>query len=80
MICHECARQSIQAPAVGQCRFCLVGLCKEHLVEAYRSRVIPQYACDHGPERAFHDGHRSEIGHPREIERPARAALVPRRV
>lgn len=53
MLCHECAREGIQQPAVGECRFCQVGLCKAHLVGSFKSAVFPQYSCDHHPERPF---------------------------
>lgn len=36
MHCHECARGMIEEVAVGHCRFCLVGLCKNHLVDSFR--------------------------------------------
>jgi hypothetical protein len=39
--------------AVAVCRFCSVALCKEHLVDAYQWPTIPQYGCDHHPERPF---------------------------
>jgi hypothetical protein len=55
MLCHECARRAEQTPAVGLCRFCLVGLCKDDFVAASRSAVVPQYGCDHHPERPFGD-------------------------
>lgn len=50
MFCHECLISGEDTPAVGLCRFCWVGLCKDHLVAAYRSTVQPQYACDHHPQ------------------------------
>ena len=53
MNCHECARTGADQVAVSICRFCSVGLCKEHLVAAFHARTIPQYGCDHHPERAF---------------------------
>ena len=53
MLCHECARDGTSRPAVAHCRFCLVGLCKQHLVESFRSELVPQYACHHHPERPF---------------------------
>lgn len=53
MKCHECARDGRERPAVGECRFCRVGLCKAHLVASFRSTIFPQYACDHHPERPF---------------------------
>jgi hypothetical protein len=53
MNCHECARVGIERPAVGVCRFCSVGLCKEHIVASFRSTVMPQYSCEHRPDREF---------------------------
>ena len=53
MDCHECARTGTARAAVAICRFCSVGLCKGHLVAAFHSRTIPQYGCDHHPERPF---------------------------
>jgi len=53
MLCHECGRVGRQRPAVAQCRFCLVGLCKPHLVAAREEAPVPQYACRHHPERPF---------------------------
>jgi hypothetical protein len=42
MNCHECAHDGIDRPAVGLCRFCYVGLCKDHLVSTPRcSRSTP---------------------------------------
>jgi hypothetical protein len=55
MRCHECARGMIREVAVGQCRFCLVGLCKNHLVDSFRGAVVPRYACEHRPELAYAD-------------------------
>lgn len=50
MRCHECAVRGGDAAAVGLCKFCLVGLCKAHLVELYRDPVVvPQFACRHRP-------------------------------
>jgi hypothetical protein len=69
MICHECARRSIEAPGVGLCRYCLVSLCKDHLVESLRSRVVPQYTCDHRPECAFESADSRGISIP--LDRPA---------
>ena len=53
MLCHECARDGTSRSAVGHCRFCLVALCKQHLVESFRSELVPQYGCQHHPERPF---------------------------
>ncbi len=53
MHCHECARDGNERPALAHCRFCLVGLCKEHLVESFRSELVPRYACRHRPELPF---------------------------
>jgi hypothetical protein len=36
--------------AVALCKFCSVGLCKEHLVMLYRQPLtVPQYSCGHNP-------------------------------
>jgi hypothetical protein len=72
MTCHECARRSLATPAVGQCRFCCVGLCKDHLVESLRSDVVPQYACRHRPERPFDNGRPVKNGRPRVVGGPLR--------
>ncbi len=53
MDCHECARTGTERTAVAVCRFCSVALCKDHLVAAFHSRTIPQYGCQHHPERPF---------------------------
>lgn len=53
MLCHECARDGRSQPAVAHCRFCFVGLCKAHLVAAFHGTTIPQYGCEHHPERPF---------------------------
>ena len=53
MDCHECARTGTELTAVAVCRFCSVALCKDHLVEAFHGRTVPQYGCDHHPERPF---------------------------
>jgi hypothetical protein len=53
MLCHECWMRGEEAPAVALCRHCSVGLCKEHLVEAYRhpaASLIP--SCRHRPSAA----------------------------
>lgn len=70
MLCHECARRSIEAPAIGLCRFCLVGLCKEDLIAAFRSAAVPQYGCDHHPERPFADPDRAPGGSRRRLKLP----------
>jgi hypothetical protein len=75
MNCHECARAGIERSAIGLCRFCSVGLCKDHLVASYVSSVWPKYACDHDPDRAFagpaRPSERSEPqAHPRDAVRP----------
>ena len=49
MNCHECTIDGVEAPAVAICRFCMVGLCKHHLVESFRGTTIPQYSCNHRP-------------------------------
>lgn len=53
MICHECAREGLTVTATSQCRFCLVGLCKDHLVASLHGAAVPQYSCEHHPEQAF---------------------------
>jgi hypothetical protein len=70
MLCHECARTALEAPSVGQCRVCLVGLCKEHLVAALHSTVVPQYGCDHYPERPFAEPDRSPGSPQRRVSLP----------
>ena len=50
MICHECVMTGESVPAVGLCKFCLVGLCKLHLVELFRRpTTVPLCACRHTP-------------------------------
>jgi hypothetical protein len=51
MRCHECARGMIEEVAVGQCSFCLVGLCKNHLVDSFRGGRRPTL-CMRAPSRA----------------------------
>ena len=58
MICHECAREGLTAAPIGRCRFCLVGLCKDHQVAFFRGATVPQYGSEHHPERAFETGSR----------------------
>lgn len=54
MICHECAARDAEQPAVALCRFCMVALCKPHLVELYGdAHTFPQFACRHQPARPF---------------------------
>lgn len=53
MRCHECARDHRDEAAVAHGRFCLIGLCKLHLVASFRSATVPQHGCDHHPERPF---------------------------
>lgn len=56
MTCHECSRSGVDRPAVGLCRFCMVGLCKQHLREVYNNPpAVPQYACKHEPAASFPD-------------------------
>lgn len=52
MRCHECVREGHDSPALGLCRSCLVGLCKDHLVRAARA-AAPQYGCQHRPDLEF---------------------------
>ena len=50
MICHECSREGAERAAVAVCKFCMVGLCKPHLVESYKQPpAAPQYSCRHQP-------------------------------
>jgi hypothetical protein len=50
MLCHECMMAGEERPAVALCKFCQVGLCKEHLVALYREPAMaPQYSCHHNP-------------------------------
>ena len=39
--------------AVSICRSCSVALCKDHLVASFFSDRVPQYGCDHHPDRPF---------------------------
>ena len=73
MDCHECAQVEVDRPAVATCRYGSIGLCKEHLVETYRSPMVPLYTCLHHPEQG---SGRSAAG-PRTLEAPTlhRAAL-----
>jgi len=66
MNCHECARDGLMTAAISHCRFCLVGLCKDHLVASFHGETIPQYGCEHHPELAF-------TPRPREAVRPTPA-------
>jgi hypothetical protein len=61
MKCHECARIGIDRPAIGLCRFCFVGLCKAHVVASFHSDVVPQYGCNHAPERAFAPARQTQL-------------------
>jgi hypothetical protein len=72
-MCHECARQSIATSGLGQCRFCLVSLCKDHLVESGQSNVVPQYACDHRPDLPFDRQPSQRAGRGARVSRPTRA-------
>jgi hypothetical protein len=72
-MCHECARQSMTTPGVGQCRFCLVSLCKDHLVESLQSDVVPRYACEHRPDLPFDRQPSQKVGRPSRVHRPSRA-------
>ena len=50
MICHECAADAAEQSAVGLCRFCMVALCKQHLVELYRdAHAFPSLPVATGP-------------------------------
>jgi hypothetical protein len=76
-MCHECARRSILTPGLGQCRFCLVSLCKDHLVEALRSDVVPRYACSHRPDIPFDSRPSTKVGRPTHLLRPSRCVPAP---
>jgi hypothetical protein len=53
MLCHECALAGTPRPAVGLCRFCLVAVCKAHLLEIFaRATTMPQDTCHHLPGEA----------------------------
>lgn len=54
MVCHECLMSGRAAEwATALCKFCLVALCKTHLVELYRDPpTVPQYSCRHRPSLA----------------------------
>ena len=77
MMCHECARRSVATPGLGQCRFSLVGLCKDHLVEALRSDVVPQYACNHRPDLPFDSQPSQKVGRRARMSRPTRTLRAP---
>jgi Uncharacterized protein conserved in archaea (DUF2180) len=50
MLCHECLMNGKVRQAVGVCKFCYVGLCKEHLMALYsQPPTVPQYSCRHDP-------------------------------
>src|SRR5438309_7056949 len=54
VICHECLMSGRpHESATALCRFCLVALCKTHLVELYRHPPsVPTYSCRHTPASA----------------------------
>ena len=54
MICHECLMNDLPSEtATALCKFCMVALCKTHLMELYRDPPsVPQYACRHQPASA----------------------------
>ena len=72
-MCHECARQSVVTPGLGQCRFCLVSLCKVHLVESLQSDAVPRYACSHRPDLPFDRQPSQRVGRPERLPRATRA-------
>jgi hypothetical protein len=76
-MCHECARHSIATPGLGQCRFCLVILCKDHLVDALHSDVVPRYACNHRPDLPFDRRPSRTAGRPARIPQPNRILRAP---
>lgn len=49
MNCYACAEQARTETAVGMCRHCGAGLCREHLEQAraYRVGGMAAYACQH---------------------------------
>jgi hypothetical protein len=50
MLCHECAMAGEERLAVALCKFCYVGLCKEHLMALYQEpATVPQFSCRHNP-------------------------------
>ncbi len=50
MLCHECLMNGKAQEAVAVCKFCFVGLCKEHLMLLYSDPpTMPQFACRHNP-------------------------------
>ncbi len=50
MLCHECLMNGKARSAVALCKFCFVGLCKQHMIELYTQQVtVPQYSCRHNP-------------------------------
>ena len=53
MNCHECAATGVARTADAICRFCSVGLCKDHLVASFHSTTATLYACDHHPEQPY---------------------------
>ena len=53
MYCHECAAKGVDRPALGVCRYCFVGLCKEHIIGSYQGRIFPRFSCEHRPWDAF---------------------------
>jgi len=78
-MCHECARDLAERPAVALCRFCMVGLCKEHLVELHReAHTVPQLACRHRPALPFEADERGQPG--ARAPSPRRASNNGRRV
>jgi hypothetical protein len=78
MICHECAAAAAEQPAVALCRFCLVALCKPHLVELYRdAHTFPQFACRHQPARPFEVDQSGQPGHRAPTPQLARSAQRP---
>ena len=60
MNCHECARVGRVRPALGLCKHCLVGLCKDHLVSSSADRRELLVSCRHAAEQAWEE----RIGRP----------------
>jgi hypothetical protein len=50
MLCHSCAEQGVDRPAVALCRSCSAGLCMEHLRE-----TASRFASSHILDSCHHD-------------------------
>ena len=40
MNCYDCARESVNNPAVAVCNVCSAGLCRKHLIETDRAITV----------------------------------------